>query len=214
MGNLARNRKLEKGNSMDYSNSGLCKSPPVSKIDGEIANNMLFCWHYLGRVRGIICAYGHEEGCLVFTNLRSRVMEGKLRSEEIIPIELARMVGKPDHLWSMSSLMSKAIGILKSRREYDVIVTYADPLAGHDGMVYRAANWTQAGWSVKDGHPVFIIDGRSVSPRTLYSRIGTSSIQAVKEYYGDRVKIVKKDRKGRFVYPLTNKGKRIMEIIT
>lgn len=198
---------------VDYSNSRLVKSPSVFEIGPDSVNEMLSRWHYLGKVHGIIHAYGHEEGCLAFTNLRSRVMEKKLRDEGIVPIELARMVGKPGHSWAMSSLMSKAIGILKALREYDVVVTYADPFAGHDGMVYRAANWIWVGKSVRDGHPIFVIDGKNVSPRTLYDRIGTSSVSVVEEYYGSRVQVVKKDRKDRFIYPLTNKGKRTIEIL-
>jgi len=176
---------------VDYKKSGLTKSPKIRRLQSKQANELLQSWHYLGGVRGILFALGHEEGCCVFTNCRSRIYESKHPGV----IELARMVGKPDRGWAMSSLMSQSLRWMKSNTDYCSVVTYADPFAGHDGMVYRAANWIFDGLIQKDGHPLFIIDNKRISPRTLYDRHGTQAVAAMKAIYGVRLELVSKPQK-------------------
>lgn len=192
---------------MDYSKSGLIKSPGIKKLDNKYANTMLDKCHYLGKVRGILFAYGHDEGCLVFTNCRSRIYEQKFKNKGIKVIELARMVGKNKHKWSMSSLTALVIKEIKKKYDYDVIVTYSDPFAGHDGMVYKASGWKFDGIIKPDGHPIILIDGKRIAPRTLYDRHGTQSIPKMRELYGDRLQTKKKPLKKRFIKILNKKIK-------
>lgn len=123
------------------SHQQLKKSPPIRQLLSNEANFMLKKWHYLGNVHGVIYAWGHEEGCLVFTNSRSRLYEKNMNLKGLKIIELARMVGKPNHNWAMSSLMRLCIIQLKKLNKYDLIVTYSDPFAGHNGKVYNSANF-------------------------------------------------------------------------
>jgi hypothetical protein len=176
-----------------YKQSGLLPSPEVSSLTAIEANTLLTRWHYLGPVRGVIAAFGHDEGCLVFTNLRSRVLESRHPKS----IELARMVGVDNHTWAMSSLMSK---VMKEVRllGYTRCYTYSDPLAGHNGMVYLAAGWVDDGVISKDGHPLLFIDGKRISPRTLYDRHGTQSVPFLRGLYGERLRTEPKPLKHRF----------------
>lgn len=193
---------------MDYSKSGLLKTPSVIELDKQFANQMLDKWHYLGKVRGILFAYGHSEGCLVFTNCRSRIYEQKWKEKEIKAIELARMVGKDGHKWSMSSLTAECVRFIKEKYNYDLIVTYSDPFAGHDGMVYSASGWYFDKIIEPDGHPLIFIDNELIAPRTLYDRHGTQSIPKMKEIYGDRLKTKKKPLKKRFIKILNKRKKK------
>lgn len=196
---------------MDYTLSGLMKTPNVIELDKKIANKMLNDWHYLGEVRGILFAYGHTEGCLVFTNCRSRIYEEKYKKKNLKVIELARMVGKDGHKWSMSSLTAKVIKEIKKQYNYDLIVTYSDPFAGHDGMVYKASGWIFDGIIGKDGHPLFFIDGKRISPRTLYDRHGTQAVSKMKEIYGNRLELKKKPLKKRFIKILNKRTQKILK---
>jgi len=144
------------------------------------ANKMLEQWHYLGSVRGILFAVGHDEGCCVFTNCRSRVYEIKHPGV----VELARMVGMPHHKWAMSSLMAQAVKECKTRG-YREIITYADPWNNNTGKVYLAAGWTKAGTTAPDS--VYLLDGKRVSRRSLYNRHRTQSKVEMKKIYGERL---------------------------
>lgn len=184
---------------IDYTTSGLLKSPPISRLDKEQTKELLSRWHYLGNVKGVVVAYGHDEGCLVFTNCRSRVYEQKFLEKGIRVIELARMVGVDGHKWSMSSLTSLALRQLNKDYSYDLVVTYSDPFAGHNGMTYRASGWKDDGVIMPDGHPLIFIDEKQVSPRSLYDKHGTQSIPRMKEIYGDRITTKEKPLKHRFI---------------
>lgn len=193
---MVQDNILQTNGEMAVSNptSPLQKTPWVRLLTSNEANIMLKQWHYLGEVKGILFSVGHAEGCCVFTNCRSRLYEGKYPGA----IELARMVGKPGHKWAMSSLMSQALREVKIRG-YKFCVTYADPFAGHNGMVYLAASWRDDGVVDKDGHPLFFIDGKRISPRTLYDRHGTQGIQEMKKIYGERLVLYPKPLKRRFI---------------
>ncbi len=188
------------GNGGSTPTSPLQHTPTVRLLTHSQANLMLDRWHYLGPVRGILMAYGHNEGCLVFTNCRSRVYEAANPGT----IELARMVGKPDHHWAMSSLMSVCFRFIR-RQGYKRIITYADPNAGHSGKVYLAANFTNDGWHSPGGHPEFYIDGKRISPRSLYDRHGTSSVGVMRNLYGGRLQTRTMVPKQRFVLVLQRK---------
>ena len=158
----------------------LQKTPHCSIISAREANDMLDRWHYLGQVRGILFAVGHMEGCCAFTNCRSRIYEAKHPGV----VELARMVGMPNHQWAMSSLMAQATRECK-RREFLEIITYADPWNGNTGKVYLAAGWSRIGTS--QGDTVYMLDGKRIARRTLYDRHGTQSKSKMKEIYGERL---------------------------
>ena len=158
----------------------LQKTPFCRLLSPECANKMLNQWHYLGEVRGILFAVGHDEGCCVFTNCRSRVYEKKHPGV----VELSRMVGAPGHRWAMSSLMAQAVRECRRRAYYEVI-TYADPWNNNTGKVYLAAGWEEIGKTAPD--TVYMLDGERIARRTLYDRHGTQSKQEMKKIYGDRL---------------------------
>ena len=159
----------------------LGKTPFCRLLTAEESNKMLNDWHYLGEVRGILFSVGHEEGCCVFTNCRSRIYEKKHPGV----VELSRMVGMPNHAWAMSSLMAQAARECK-KRGYTEIITYADPWNNNTGKVYLAAGWESAGTTTAD--TVYLLDGERIARRTLYDRHGTQSKTKMKEIYGERLK--------------------------
>ena len=158
----------------------LHKTPFCRLLTAEESNKMLNDWHYLGEVQGILFSVGHEEGCCVFTNCRSRIYEKKHPGV----VELSRMVGAPNHKWAMSSLMAQAVRECR-KRGYKEIITYADPWNNNTGKVYLAAGWKAMG--VTGADTVYLLDGERIARRTLYDRHGTQSKTKMKEIYGDRL---------------------------
>ena len=158
----------------------LQRTPFCRLLTSEESNRMLEQWHYLGAVQGILFSVGHDEGCCVFTNCRSRVYEKKHPGV----VELSRMVGMPNHRWAMSSLMAQAVRECK-KRGYKEVITYADPWNNNTGKVYLAAGWTAIGETAAD--TVYMLDGERIARRTLYDRHGTQSKPKMKEIYGERL---------------------------
>jgi len=51
-----------------------------------------------------------------------------------------------------------------------LVVSFADTAQGHNGAIYRAAGWVYLGSAAQHA---YVVGGRVVHPRTLYSRYGT-----------------------------------------
>lgn len=169
----------------DYATSGLVPSPPVARVTLADANRLLDAHHYLGGLRTATLALGHEEGATMWGVLRSRGWDAKLRAAGFKAIELVRMVGIPGHRWATSSLLASSTKTVL--REYDVVVTYADPMAGHSGAVYRAANWVELPQRAQPDGWVWRLDGRVVSRKRFYGEFGTSAYETVAAHYGARL---------------------------
>jgi hypothetical protein len=187
-----------------YKNSNLVKCDTIQKLTIIETNEMLNSWHYLGQLKNFTVSYGNENGCCVYGVPRSRILKTNCPYKII---ELVRMVGRPNHNFAMSSLMSNSIKLLKKEfPDYEVIITYSDPKAGHNGNTYRAANWIDLGQISKDGHPLIYLDNKPQHPRTQYSRYGTSSIKILKEKFGNRLQIENKPLKNKFIFWINKKG--------
>lgn len=92
-------------------------------------------------------------------------------------------------------LIAKSV---KHIREYfkavKILVSYADPSAGHRGTIYRAANWKDDGST----------DERRATPRTDYEDADTGKVYSRRAHVPEGVEIVKRPRvsKHRFIYRL------------
>ena len=87
-------------------------------------------------------------------------------------IELTRLVRANDKV-PLTMLISLCCKQLK-KRGHDLLVSFADRTQGHEGYVYRAANWNYAGCRERrmDG---LIIDGEFKPGRSCNEQFGTSS---------------------------------------
>jgi hypothetical protein len=121
---------------------------PVSRRDAE---HLVFK-HYLGRWPGVVvCTLGLlcEDkstyiGVIVFA-LPPR--ETAKRYGVTVAWELARLFiedGTPKN--TETWFVARAISYVKrTRPEVELLVSYADPSAGHTGVIYKAGNWISDG---------------------------------------------------------------------
>lgn len=73
--------------------------------------------------------------------------------------ELSRLWAPDGHVPNLlTQAISAAVGVLRQHEKPDVLVSYADPNAGHEGAVYKAASWISHGqcaevraWRARDG---------------------------------------------------------------
>jgi hypothetical protein len=80
---------------------------------------------------------------------------------------------------------SRTLGvILRSLRQNQsvvkAIVAYSDPLAGHDGGIYRAAGFLFVGYS--SSMPLYLVGGRAYHSRSLSHSYGTHSIAHFRQH--------------------------------
>lgn len=87
-------------------------------------------------------------------------------------LELTRLVRGKDKV-PLTFLIARCVRELK-KRDFDLLVSFADKTQGHEGYVYRACNWNYAGCRERrmDG---LIIDGTFKPGRSCNSVFGTQS---------------------------------------
>lgn len=122
----------------------------VSTLDSKTAARLVVAHHYLHRRPPISYAYGiyadgHLSGAVTYGTPASRHLQmSACPTDPDLVIELNR-------LWlddalprnSESWFVSRTLRMLPPR----IVVSYADPLHGHYGYIYRALNFQYAGWT-------------------------------------------------------------------
>jgi len=179
------------------------------------ATGMILKYEYLGKMTGgMKLAFGHFfgkhlGGALVFGESGSPVAFSKMFPGLHI-LTLQRGV----NLWwtppnSASFFISRVCSLIKDmknswydpehKNSWDGITATADEEAGEIGTIYQALNWIYLG-PVSADNRGFVLDGKSVHPKTMYDKCKTSSIPKLKEIYGDRLIVTSRSRKHRYVF--------------
>ena len=74
---------------------------------------------------------------------------------------------------------SRVIGVvlrsLRHEARWKVVLSYADPAAGHVGTIYQATGWLYLGQSVPTTY-IRLADGRLYHPRSLSERLGSDGV--------------------------------------
>jgi hypothetical protein len=76
---------------------------------------------------------------------------------------------------SESRVLAVVMRYLRRHTAYRLALTYADPVAGHTGTIYRAAGWLYLGQTESGGY-VDLGDGSLSHPRSVFTRFGTNRI--------------------------------------
>lgn len=113
-------------------------------------------WHYSRTMpSGKIAKFGVWEngqyiGCVLFSLGTNKAINDNYRLSGMQACELTRVALKK-HETPVSSIVSICVKMLKSQSlGLRLIVSYADPLHGHNGAIYQAMNWLYAGNENRD----------------------------------------------------------------
>jgi hypothetical protein len=119
--------------------------------------------------------------------------------------ELSRLWAPDGHERNLlSQAISAATSIIRAIESPDILVSYADPSAGHSGGVYKAASWVAHGQS-EEVRAYKSMDGTIVPRRAFHS--GSDGLKKSEiERLGYTQ--IRSDGKLRFVKPLTRRAKR------
>jgi len=109
---------------------------------------------------------------------------------------------------SESRFISLCIKWIKKHTDIEHILSLADPMQGHAGTIYKAANFKYRGTQSTGCPPMFFIDGKHIHNRTCNERFGTSSRYALKERFRERLEIVTSIPKHVYIYTIKRKHKK------
>jgi len=80
-----------------------------------------------------------------------------------------------------------------------VIVSFADPVYGHTGVIYKAGNWTYLGLNDGGHDRKIIVDGKEVHPRMCVDIYGSSQPDKIRAL-GHNVEVFKRVAKHKYIY--------------
>ena len=119
-----------------------------------------------------------------------------LKSGQVIELVRIALNGKQDGTGKALSIALKKIK--KDIPLVQLVISYADSEQGHIGIIYQATNWIYTNSSVDTN---LIVNGIRYHRRSLCSKYGTSSLQALKAK-GLDVKQIRTKPKWKYIYPL------------
>lgn len=168
------------------------------KRHGNAVDHMIREGHYLGRWPGTITAAFQ----LNAAGLPMGVLTYSLPPRETFKRYGAGLVWELSRLWVSDDMprntetwfIAKTIQwIQRNRHDVDLLISYADPSQGHQGTIYKAANWQCDGMT----------DDDRKSPRfDLVSPTGKKYGRASHAPAGEIVTRLPRVKKHRFIYRL------------
>jgi hypothetical protein len=166
-------------------------------------------WHYSGTLPvGRLVRIGAWEddryiGCVIFSHGANCHIGEPYGLNQQECVELTR-VALCDHSTFVSEILAKSIRMLKKFCPgLRLIVSYADSDQGHTGGIYQATNWIFTGKS--EGERYFMLHGKKIHPKTLYSKGYKQSLPWLKKYINADYSEFTTNGKYKYLFPLDKK---------
>lgn len=173
----------------------------IKNIDLSLAAEIVVKNHYLHRRAPCSVAFGLFDLSekLVGVVLYGTPASSSLRSGICGP-EYSKSVVELTRLWVDDSIPKNAESFLISRTVRlagkPIVVSFADPTAGHVGYVYQASNWIYTGLSAKRTN--WTVEGLNQHSHTIADKF--KSVKEIKAKYGNRFSLQPRPRKHRYVW--------------
>jgi hypothetical protein len=183
----------------------------VKEVSRLECKNFILNTHYAKRWPSISYAFGLFEdgefiGCVTYGTPASSPLRkgiaGEVNAHRVL--ELNRLVLRDNGRNQASFLVGRSLRKLPHGK---IIVSFADIAQGHNGAVYRAANFAYHGlsakrtdWKVKG---LEHLHGQTIADEF---RGVPNRAQAMRDKYGDAFYLAPRSRKHRYIY-VTGKGK-------
>jgi hypothetical protein len=179
--------------------------PAVEPIPARETYRYLLDVHYARRIPSISHAYGlfaggELVGVVTYGRPSSPPLRvgvaGEDRAEDVW--ELNRLCLRDNLPNQASMLVGRSLRLLPGK---PIVVSYADPSKGHVGLVYQATNFVYTGLSVAASD--WAVDGlghlHGVTVADM-SRGRPNRAEWMRETFGDRLHMVERPRKHRYVW--------------
>ncbi len=182
----------------------------VEQINRDECEPYIIGIHYAHRWPSISYAYGlYLNGVLVgvvsYGSPPSPPLTNGIAGEDYAPdvLELNRLCLKYNVKNEASMLVGRSLKLLPQNR---IIVSFADTEQGHKGYVYQATNFKYCGlsakrtdWKVKGKEH---LHGKTISGEF---KDAASSVQSMRDKYGDDFYLAPRSRKHRYIYIVGSK---------
>lgn len=124
----------------------------------------------------------------------------KLKQGEVVELTRVALNGKQE---STSKAVSLSLKLLPKYIPYlKLVVSYADLDQNHVGVIYQATNWYYEGLFNDGVRSAFIVNGKKVHPKTIYSLGIEQSLKSVKKHMDPSATEFISKGKHKYIYPV------------
>ena len=130
-------------------------------------------------------------------------------------LELVRVAlnGKQGHNTTSTAVAMSLKALHKEAPWVDVVVSYADLDQNHIGTLYQATNWMYTGITNVDTVSAFIIHGKKMHPKSVYSKGWKQSLLWLRENVDPNTKEFITKGKHKYVYPMNKVMRKRLELL-
>ena len=131
-------------------------------------------------------------------------------------LELVRVAlnGKQGH-GNTSMAVAMTLKAMKKMFPWvDLIVSYADADQEHIGTLYQATNWIYTGLMNEGGRGAFIIHGKKMHPKTVYSKGWKESVLWLRENVDPEATEFITKGKHKYLYPMTKEMRKRIQVLS
>ena len=100
---------------------------------------------------------------------------------QVVELERVALNGKQGHGKTSEAVAMTMRALKKEAPWVDLLVSYADLDQEHIGILYQATNWIYTGLCNADTVGAFIVHGKKMHPKTIYSRVKVLAQDYVKK---------------------------------
>ena len=131
-------------------------------------------------------------------------------------MELVRVAlnGRQGHGRTSEAVAMTLKAIHREAPWVDLIVSYADLDQGHVGTLYQATNWVYIGCRGAGQRCAFVINGKKMHPKSVYSKGWRESILWLREHVDPKAEEVIVAGKHKYVYPMTKSMRARLSLIS
>ena len=187
--------------------SSQVKSLRVETVAPSVVAVLIEREHYLHSMPAVVArcfaVFSADElgGAVVFTSgarLAHRLLAGGRPGDVVTLARLWLSDSLPKN--SESRVIGYVLRTLRREARWKLVLSYADPVAGHRGTIYRASGFVYLGQTEAESS-FLLSDGCLHHPRSVFDRYGSNSLRHLRAT-GVPVSAVTFPGKYRYAYPL------------
>lgn len=194
----------------------------ISKATPDAVRYACLNFHYAKAVP--VCQYGYNiwndngEWCGVIiygggANMNIASPYDKWQGQ-VVELERVALNGKQGHGKTSTAVAMTLKAIHKEAPWIDLVVSYADLDQGHKGVLYQATNWVYSGLFNVNQRGAFIIHGKKVHPKTVYSKGWKESVLWLRENVDANASEFITQGKHKYLYPMTKAMRKRIQILS
>lgn len=154
-----------------------------------------------------VIIYGYGANCHIampFNKWQGQVME-------LVRVALN---GKQGHGKTSKALSLSLKLLTKYFPAVDIVVSYADLDQNHNGTLYQSTNWIYTGLTNANSRGAFIVKGKKMHPKSVYSRKWKQSLLWLRENIDPNAQEFITKGKHKYVYPIDKNMRKRLELLS